>query len=172
MKGLLRGEVSLGVARSRNIGAVVQLLEQFPAALRVDRTTEFVAHPLSDFGAGPQSTVWGRVLQGGIKLSEVLRRKERSSARIGVTAIADAIRTIGVVALGNRTDPGSRVGSGLDDLLGGKALGKQPDNLPLAACDRIGALTVALFEFCELQMRSESLLFHTLSIHPDLVLHR
>ena len=169
MKGFLRGEVSLGVARSRNIGAIVQLLEQFPAALRVDGTTEFVAHPLSDFGAGPQSTVWGRVLQGGIKLREVLRRKERSSTRIGVTAIADAIRTIGVVALGNRTDPRSRVGSGLDDLLGGKALRKQPDNLPLAACDRIVALTVALFEFCELQMRSESLLFHTLSIHPDLV---
>ena len=60
-----------------------------------------------------------------------------------MTAIAEARRTVSVVALGNGAHPVGRVAGDGSHLLRGAALGEQPDHLPVAARDRIPGGAIA-----------------------------
>src|SRR5689334_21473454 len=97
------------MARSWDVGAIAQELQQFPAAHGMDRATQFGAHPACDFRASPQAAIRSRAIQGVLQFSTLSGRHECSFAWIGVTSIADGTSTLLVVAADNRIDPGAGV---------------------------------------------------------------
>ena len=76
MKHFLRGRVGLGMTRPRHIRAIVEPLQEFPAALLMYFLSELVAHPLRDFGTGPQPAIGCWPLQRSVKFGELLGREK------------------------------------------------------------------------------------------------
>ena len=69
-----------------------------------------------------------------------------------MAAIAHAVGTFGVVALGDLADPVGRVARHGGDLTSGAALTEEPQNLPPTAFIRLFGRTIPLLKFGAAQM--------------------
>lgn len=131
------------MARTEALEREAEAAEYLPATLGMHRLPEVVGHPGCNLGASPDAAVWGGTIQERGKLGLQGRAEQRGGAWVGMAPVSERRRTTVVVAVGEGTDPGQRVAGGGGDLCRGCALGEEPDDLPVAAGDRISRLSIA-----------------------------
>ncbi len=80
--------------------AIVQTLEILPAALRMHLASRVALDPAGDFGASPQPTIGWRLLESLLELRLLLWREEAGAPKIAMAAVAQALGTRVIVAMG------------------------------------------------------------------------
>src|SRR5258708_36277597 len=126
--------------------------------------------PAGDFGAGPQAPIGGRLLERLIELRLLLWREEAGAARIAMAAVAEALGTLVIVAMGQGANPRRTVPGDFSDRFSRLALGEQPDDLPVALLYWIFGLAVTCLDSFDAQMSFHcDWLVHNMSIPQDLI---
>jgi len=77
LKGFLLFLLCFVVTRARDVQRKTCSLEVVPPALRVDLPSGLLAHPVSHFGASPQSVVWSAKFKGVLQFPLLFPREKR-----------------------------------------------------------------------------------------------
>ncbi len=169
-KRFLGGGIGFGVAWPQHPLGVVEPLEILPTSLGVNLAPRLALDPAGYFGACPQATIGWRLIEGLVELGLLLWREDERAARIAVAAVAQALRTLVIVTMGKGADPRRAVAGDESDLFGRLALGKQPDDLPVASLHWIFGLAVTPLDGFDAHMSFQGeWFFHKMSIPQDLI---
>jgi hypothetical protein len=87
-----------------------------------------------------------------------------------MAAVDEAVRTLVIVAMRQRANPGGTIAGDLRNHFGRHALRKPPDDVPMASLHGVFGFAVPHLEFFDAQMSFHAeWLVHDLSISQDLI---
>ena len=89
-------------------------------------------NPGRDFRPRPQAAVSRRHVERLLEFGLLLARQDEDPARVGVAMVPQTSGSSLGVPMDQRPNPGNTLAGDLSTLIGGFALGQQPDNLPVA----------------------------------------
>lgn len=116
-------------------------------------TSSFLLDPGCYFSACPEALIDRGRLRFLSPLLLQFSRQDGLRTRIAMAAVAQAVWTSFVVAMGDSADPAQAISRVFNDLLRGFALSQEPHDLPLAARHRVFRLAIVALDFFETEMR-------------------
>src|SRR3954468_6520631 len=146
----------LGVPRPGPLGAVAELLEVVPAALRPDLAAEPGRHPRRHLRPRPQPAVGGGPGPRGPARRLVLGPQQRPGARVPAPPVAQAVRPTLVVAARDLADPAPPVAGDLRHLPLAPARAQEPDDLQVGPFHRRPGRPVTLAQLRGAQMSRQT----------------
>jgi hypothetical protein len=155
---------------SRHFRAQAEALEHLPAPLGVHRAPERDGHPSGDLRPGPQPAIRRGPVERAGQRGPPRGREEPRVSRVTMAPVTQPHGAVLVRALGDGAHPVGRIAGDGGHVCGGQPLGEQPDQLPVAARDRLLSGAIASLQFVKREMWLNGKSFwHIPIIHSDLV---
>ncbi|GAC1349818.1 MAG: hypothetical protein NVSMB27_26480 [Ktedonobacteraceae bacterium] len=155
LERLLLGRIGLVVTRAGDLEREAELFEEVPPALWMHLATELFTHPASNFGTSPHAAIRRRVLKQMVQPILLVNREQARRAPVVVTLIREGFWPTLVVAPSQKPNPVSTVAGDLGDFADAFAASQQPDDLSVAAFNRITCLAILLLQLIRTEMSSK-----------------
>lgn len=143
------------MARTWRLNGEAKAAQIVPAELGERGLAGLLSNPGSNLGTSPQPAIRGRSTEQGSKGLLQERGEAGSFARIGSTAVKQAVRTVVVVAMDKVTEPVGAEANDGSGVFGRASSGNQPQSVPAASGGRVGGGFIGREQFVRSEMRMQ-----------------
>lgn len=149
------------VARTRDLEGEVNLLEIVPSVLQMNLSSSLLPYPERDFLACPESAIRSRLLRHLPEVALQFLIKQGHCACVLMPLISEDRWPILIVAAGQYPNPVGTVTCDRHDLAYSFPLRKKPNNLEMAAFNRIDGFSIAACQLIDTEVVSDGhILWH------------